>query len=146
MRKTYSCKVLQIPDAHKSLVVDMRRRLLPDCQPVSSEMTLRREILRLPLDGGIIPGYAQAPKLPSYRFKALVKDEMTGKETEEMLLVVDLSPDLTLHNLKADKELAEGCDLPHQPLLLGEHRSFTSSRRRTHPHPVPVELWAGARK
>ncbi|KAI8497116.1 hypothetical protein Bbelb_250650 [Branchiostoma belcheri] len=68
----------------------------------------RREILRLPLDGGIIPGYAQAPKLPSYRFKALVKDEMTGKETEEMLLVVDLSPDLTLHNLKADKELAEG--------------------------------------
>ncbi|KAI8489613.1 hypothetical protein Bbelb_325190 [Branchiostoma belcheri] len=51
----------------------------------------RREILRLPLDGGIIPGYAQAPKLPSYRFKTLVKDEMTGKETEEMLLVVDLS-------------------------------------------------------
>ncbi|XP_019614319.1 PREDICTED: uncharacterized protein LOC109462223 [Branchiostoma belcheri] len=53
-----------------------------------------------------------------------------------------------------------GCDLPHQPLL-GKHRSFTSSRRRTHPHPprqpmstspvlrhpfpVPVELWAGAR-
>ncbi|KAI8505952.1 hypothetical protein Bbelb_163050 [Branchiostoma belcheri] len=28
---------------------------------------------------------------PSYRFKALVKDEMTGKETEEMLLVLDLS-------------------------------------------------------
>ncbi|KAI8481732.1 hypothetical protein Bbelb_405690 [Branchiostoma belcheri] len=83
----------------------------------------RREILRLPLDGGIIPGYAQAPKLPSYRFKALVKDEMTGKETEEMLLVVDLSPDLTLHNLKADKELAEGCDLPTNLCLESTDRS-----------------------
>ncbi|KAI8502948.1 hypothetical protein Bbelb_196500 [Branchiostoma belcheri] len=109
----------------------------------------RREILRLPLDGGIIPGYAQAPKLPSYRFKALVKDEMTGKETEEMLLVVDLSVGNSAEN--GDRVIigvtrAHAVIFPTNLCMLGEHRSFTSSRRRTHPHPVPVQLWAGARK
>ncbi|KAI8497322.1 hypothetical protein Bbelb_252710 [Branchiostoma belcheri] len=94
---------------------------------------------------------------PSYRFKALVKDEMTGKETEEMLLVLDLSvgnrlqpknrkdkghpvanlaarPSATSDNVNKHPPKRPRCNLPRQPLL-GEHRSFSSSRRWTHPHP-----------